>query len=650
MLYASKEDWKAHLQNEHRGADYWVCFACAHNRQTSASPTLEQFNDEKSFEKHVLDNHNNTVEESHVRAILSACKRSAPVDVTSCPLCLFPTQQEDPVDRWALVDHIAECVHDFSLRALPWPPDSRDPDVPMVQTSIGRQRVYETTQGTVTRVDYSGHELSNSGKYTTTEEYTKVLLLVGDPASVSLHTTGDIAEMERRTYPGRPKAPHLGDAMHRVSRWLVDQGFEIPGGYVPWNRSWSPELGTEIGETGVGVQEFLTNSMAHQNTDKQAEPPEPWESRLREARRLIRAHANDLDESFASHEYFAEETGSFSGAQSDPISSRHSSQLSLVEFSDNEDERVPGLRPTVEQFALPARMRLLEIDSDGESILMKDFVSDNVPQQYAILSHTWGAYAEEVTFQDVTNGTGRSKIGYQKLKFCGEQARRDGLSYFWVDTCCINKHDNVELSEAILSMFRLYANAAKCYAYLSDVSRPLNGQNPGNWVLDFRNSRWFTRGWTLQELLAPASVEFFSREGEKLGSKRSLEQHICDVTGIPAIALRGSPLSNFTFTERLSWQTSRQTMLEEDKAYSMLGICDVFMPPLYGEGKESAFRRLRNKIDNSIKGKSRFFPPVANTKKLSLTKLRLSSSGLLGGFQFIQRRRNRTLPRSRSGA
>jgi Heterokaryon incompatibility protein (HET) len=116
-------------------------------------------------------------------------------------------------------------------------------------------------------------------------------------------------------------------------------------------------------------------------------------------------------------------------------------------------------------------MRLLEYNSSDEFSLTKYFVGDDVPR-YAILSHTWGADTEEVTFKDLMDGAGKSKAGYNKIRFCGEQARRDGLRYFWVDTCCIDKSNNNELSEAINSMFRWYRDAANCYVYLSDVSQP----------------------------------------------------------------------------------------------------------------------------------------------------------------------------------
>src|SRR5436305_8118497 len=177
-----------------------------------------------------------------------------------------------------------------------------------------------------------------------------------------------------------------------------------------------------------------------------------------------------------------------------------------------------------------------------------------------------------------------------------------------VNTDCIDKSNNNGLSEAINSMFRWYQRAVKCYVYLSDVSQPaLDANDEFNlrpWESEFRKSRWFTRGWTLQELLAPASVEFFSKEGEKVGNKKSLERHIREITRIPVKALQGSPLSSFSITERISWQESRETTRKEDKAYSLLGICDVHMPLIYGEGRKNAFKRLRKEIDEASKGKS----------------------------------------------
>lgn len=246
-------------------------------------------------------------------------------------------------------------------------------------------------------------------------------------------------------------------------------------------------------------------------------------------------------------------------------------------------------------------MRLLQLEDDGEFSLV-NFSSRDIPQ-YAILSHTWGADHEEVTFRDLEKRTGTSKAGYCKLTFCANQALHDNLQFFWVDTCCIDKSSSAELSEAINSMFRWYQDAARCYVYLPDVSVDDcvgDDKCSQKWETAFKTSKWFTRGWTLQELLAPKSVEFFSKEGWRLGDKRSLQQNIHEITGINVKALRGSPLSRFSVEERLSWAAERKTKHEEDAAYALLGIFDVHMSLRYGERRRNAFERLRKKVDKPL--------------------------------------------------
>ncbi|KAL6787490.1 HET domain-containing protein [Trichoderma sp. SZMC 28012] len=224
-------------------------------------------------------------------------------------------------------------------------------------------------------------------------------------------------------------------------------------------------------------------------------------------------------------------------------------------------------------------MRLLSFNGN-RLVCTKDLIDD--PPPYAILSHTWGGDDDEVTFSDITAGKGSDKPGYRKIQFCARQAASDGLSYFWIDTCCIDKSNSTELQREINSMFRLYKDAAKCYVYLSDSS--------------FRKSRWFTRGWTLQELLAPATVEFYSSECARLGSKESLLREIYEITEIPIDVLRGRRLSQISIDKRMAWSEKRSTTYPEDKAYSLLGIFGVYIPLIYGEGQNNAFARLRRAI------------------------------------------------------
>jgi ankyrin repeat domain-containing protein 50 len=237
-------------------------------------------------------------------------------------------------------------------------------------------------------------------------------------------------------------------------------------------------------------------------------------------------------------------------------------------------------------------MRLLSTNADG-SLSLTSFIGDDIPS-YGILSHTWEADDQEVTYYDLINNLSgsTSKQGYRKIQFCSEQAKRDGLRYFWIDSCCIDKSSSSELQTAINSMFRWYRNAAKCYVYLSDVFI----DKASDWEPAFKESRWFTRGWTLQELLAPRSVEFFSQEGERLGNKDSLEEQIHKITGIAVKALQGN-LSQFNNDEKRIWAAKRKTTIEEDQVYCLLGIFDVFLPLIYGEGKKHASRRLQDEID-----------------------------------------------------
>lgn len=249
-------------------------------------------------------------------------------------------------------------------------------------------------------------------------------------------------------------------------------------------------------------------------------------------------------------------------------------------------------------------MRLLT-RNDAGSFSLADFPTGSVVPPYAILSHTWGS--DEVTYQDLAQGIGPQKSGYRKIRFCGEQAERDGLRHFWVDTCCIDKSNSTELTRSINSMFNWYSGARVCYAYLADVSRPARPDSAQHgdqgWMSQFKKSRWFRRGWTLQELIAPKTVQFFSVEGTYLGDKEKLLHLIRDITSVPARALRGDPLPGFAVSERMAWAERRETTEPEDKAYSTLGIFDIQMPLIYGEGEEKALKRLREEIAKCQKGK-----------------------------------------------
>ena len=155
-------------------------------------------------------------------------------------------------------------------------------------------------------------------------------------------------------------------------------------------------------------------------------------------------------------------------------------------------------------------------------------------------------------------------------------------------------------------MFRWYRESSKCYVYISDVSTDILDQNDHSklvWESAFRKSRRFTRGWTLQELIAPEPVQFFSRETQLLGDKKTLERQVHKITGIPVNALQEHQLHQFSVDERMLWAEKRETKRREDKAYSLMGIFDIHMPLIYGEGREGAFARLRETIDKRANSK-----------------------------------------------
>jgi tetratricopeptide (TPR) repeat protein len=242
-------------------------------------------------------------------------------------------------------------------------------------------------------------------------------------------------------------------------------------------------------------------------------------------------------------------------------------------------------------------MRLLHVDELGEFILT-DFSGKTIPP-YAILSHRWGS--SEILFKDVMDRIYREKEdGYRKLEFCAKQAAQDNLQYFWIDTCCIDKWNLSELSKSINSMFQWYMNAKRCYVFLPDisVSTATDPVQRSDWEASFRASAWFTRGWTLQELIAPVSVEFFSCEGRLIGDKVSLGQLIHEITDIPLAALHNCPMGQFTTLERERWAERRTTTEEEDIVYCLLGILGVSMPADYGEKQDSARRRLQTEIES----------------------------------------------------
>ena len=276
-------------------------------------------------------------------------------------------------------------------------------------------------------------------------------------------------------------------------------------------------------------------------------------------------------------------------------------------------------------------MRLL----NTKTLKLESFLDGDKPK-YAILSHTWGA--EEVLFEDLRDGRsllqccdGSKQQGLSKVLKSAEQARRDRLRYIWIDTCCIDKSSSAELSEAINSMFAWYQNSEICYAFIEDYAH-------GRDKLSL--ARWFTRGWTLQELIAPRKLHFFDADWTEFGDRVELCIEVAKITGIDARVLhrhytkacamreikpvgKAEPkepkmvipslvrfdskhcecplniqaiLEQYSIAEKMTWAESRETCRPEDIAYSLLGLFNVNMPLLYGEGMLRSFTRLQEEI------------------------------------------------------
>ena len=234
-------------------------------------------------------------------------------------------------------------------------------------------------------------------------------------------------------------------------------------------------------------------------------------------------------------------------------------------------------------------------------------------EDYAILSHTWGD--DEVLFQDMKDlAVAKTKKGWRKIELTCRQARAHGLTWAWVDTCCIDKTSSAELSEAINSMFRWYEMSTRCYAFLEDVlSETAWPERSGEETMGkagltaFGESRWFTRGWTLQELIAPWELEFFDRDWKSLGDRTRLCDEIHRITLIdrrifgPRSSVDLPRLTHLAYVpaaRKMSWASSRHTSRAEDQAYCLLGLFDVHMPLLYGEGAVKALFRLQEEISN----------------------------------------------------
>lgn len=244
-------------------------------------------------------------------------------------------------------------------------------------------------------------------------------------------------------------------------------------------------------------------------------------------------------------------------------------------------------------------MRLL----NSSSLKMDEFLGAEIPP-YAILSHCWGK--EEVSYQEmkINLPTLRLKAGYKKIKGCAQIVKKSNIEWFWVDTCCIDKTSSAELTESINSMYKWYQDAIRCHVYLPDVITTAVSFKGQSWehngrrddtIKQLQSSRWWTRGWTLQELVAPSHVDFYTNEWNYIDNKVELVELITNITTISREVLLSGDPSSSSVAQIMSWASRRTTTRLEDRAYCLLGFFEVNMPMLYGEG-EGAFVRLQEEI------------------------------------------------------
>lgn len=254
-------------------------------------------------------------------------------------------------------------------------------------------------------------------------------------------------------------------------------------------------------------------------------------------------------------------------------------------------------------------MRLVNV----HTLELEEFFGEAIPK-YAILSHTW-VDGQEVTFQEFSNNKARNKSGWANIERTVQWALKDQLGHVWIDTCCIDKTSSAELTEAINSMMSWYEQSQVCYTYLADVPSGLDNKGQEDAP---HNSRWFTRGWTLQELLAPSKLVFIYDDWTRLATRDEMACLVSSITGIDTEFLHTlagedshgfaagsistssgrSPrarLDSASIAQRMSWASNRQTTRVEDIAYCLLGIFNINMPLLYGEGPK-AFLRLQEQI------------------------------------------------------
>jgi len=267
----------------------------------------------------------------------------------------------------------------------------------------------------------------------------------------------------------------------------------------------------------------------------------------------------------------------------------------------DQDKIKSDLNPTSTRLMAPVHIYPRRF-IDTHTLRLVEFNADVGVPPYAILSHTWSC-KEEVSYLEYLQPRHETfrKSGYLKILAACGQARGDGFRIIWIDTCCVQQGNHEDVVANITSMYAYYQNAQVCYVYLADaLNGSLRNISRRNGSSFYRWSEWFSRGWTLQELLAPRTVVFFDKNWRRIGDKHQLQDDIHRITTIPPTVLSGKQsIQDVDVLDRMSWSIWRRTTRRQDSAYCLQGILGVIIEPDYNESRSTSFNRLGRALFNA---------------------------------------------------
>ncbi|KIO10640.1 hypothetical protein M404DRAFT_128934, partial [Pisolithus tinctorius Marx 270] len=223
---------------------------------------------------------------------------------------------------------------------------------------------------------------------------------------------------------------------------------------------------------------------------------------------------------------------------------------------------------------------------------------------YVMFSHVW--QGNEPSFQDINDVESKSVWNLpdtplnEKLRNFCKEVRRLGHNWAWSDTCCIDKSTSSTLNQSLTSMYKWYANSVATLVFLAGVAHPSKSG-------DLARSIWMTRAWTLQELLSPNVIFFYDSEwkpylgdtGSNHKESPDIMQELADATEIPRGTIVTFSPADLGVHEKLRLASMRSATVEEDVAYSLIGIFKSDIRPQYGEGTDALGHLLEEIVARS---------------------------------------------------